>query len=229
MPKIKICPKCGAQMDRSAKACPQCGAPAKSKKGWIIAGIIAAIIIIPAAAGGSNKETTSDTPTVVSQAEANEESKSLVSSETVTSEVSSSETFSSEATEETKSNIFHLGDSIDTGKAIVTFKSAEDYTTDNMFMQPQEGNKLICAYFIIENTGNSDLFTGPFDFSCYADNSSTEAHYFDEKALSSDTLSPGRKSEGYVWFEVPENAVKIEIEYEMSWWTQDKAIFIVKE
>ena len=122
-----------------------------------------------------------------------------------------------------------MGDVVDTGKATITFKSVEDYVSDNMFMQPEDGNKIIAAYFIIENTGNSDLSTGPYDFDCYADNSVVESTYYGEKALSYDSISPGRKNEGYVWFEVPVNSEKIEIEYEMSWWTQEKAIFIVKE
>ncbi len=209
-------------MDKSAKACPQCGAPSKSKAGGIIAGVVIAIVIISIAAGSSGNKNSTGTPTVVSQAEANEASQ-------VSSENNSTESLESETAEKTPNNIFHVGDIIDTGKATITFKSADDYTTDNEFMQPKEGHKLICAYFIIENTGDSDLFTGSFDFSCYADNSAAESHYFDEKALPEDSLSPGRKKEGYVWYEVPVNAEKIEIEYEMSWWTQEKAIFIVKE
>lgn len=96
-------------------------------------------------------------------------------------------------------------------------------------MQPESGNKIISAYFVIENTGDSDLFTGTFDFNCYADNTVADAQYFGEKALSNDSISPGRKSEGYIWCEIPENSEKIENEYKMSWWTQKKAIFIVKE
>lgn len=239
MPKTKICKKCGAQMDVSAKVCPQCGAPSKGKKGLIIGAVVVFIVLV-AAIGNAEDNSSNTEPRVVSQIESSEiQSQNEVKEETkaddkttVSEEASSQEKASSQeevSSQEELSNVFHVGDVIDTGKATITFKSAEDYTTDNMFMQPEEGNKIIAAYFIVENTGDSDLFTGPFDFDCYADDTTTEALYFSDKALSSDSVSPGRKSEGYIWFEVPENAKKIEIEYEMSWWTQEKAIFIVKE
>ena len=262
MQKIKVCKKCGAQMDASAKACPQCGAPAKSKKGWIIGGVVLLIIFAAASGGSGGNSSDSRSPSVVSQVTSSagesvgssktelesgavsggssgnsSDSKSPEAVSQVTSSVGesveSSETeLESNAVSEEKqavNNIFHVGDVVDTGKAIVTFKSVEDYTSDNMFIQPEEGNKFIYAYFIIENKDKSDLFTSSYDFSCYADNSVCDSHIVTEKALSSDSISPGRKSEGYICFEVPTNAQTIEIEYEMSWWTQEKAIFIAKE
>lgn len=42
------------------------------------------------------------------------------------------------------------------------------------------------------------------------------------------TLSSGRKTEGYIYFTVPTNAEEIEIEYETSFWTDKKAIFVVE-
>lgn len=231
MQKIKVCKKCGAQMDSSAKACPQCGAPAKSKRGWIIGGVVLLVIII-ASAGSGGESSKSNSPAVVSQVTSTVENtgSAIVESaaEEVVSEAPDVESAVSEE-EQTTNNVFHVGDVVDTGKALVTFKSVEDYTSDNMFIQPEEGNKFIYAYFVIENKDKSDLFTGSFDFSCYADNSVCDSHIVTEKALSSDSISPGRKSEGYICFEVPINAQKIEIEYEMSWWTQEKAIFIAKE
>lgn len=221
MQRIKVCNKCGAQMDKSAKACPQCGAPVKSKGGWIIGGIVL-IVIIAVAAGGSGSSGKKE-PSVVSQVGSSAEVNTSNASEETVSEAIS------ESSQEEISNIFHVGDVIDTGKANVTFKSVEDYVSDNMFTQPEEGNKFIQAYFIIENKDTNDLFTGSWDFKCYADNSVCDARYVTEKALPDSTISPGRKSEGYICFEVPENAEKIEIEYEMSWWTQEKAIFIIKE
>ena len=40
------------------------------------------------------------------------------------------------------------------------------------------------------------------------------------------TLSPGRKVSGIIVFEVAEDVSEIEIEYETSYWTQKKAIFV---
>ena len=169
--------------------------------------------------GSSSDNNTEPTPTV---------SSANVSSAVSQNEESKNEDSNEEETQ-AQNNTLKVGETLDTGKAKVTFQSADDYETDNMFMQPNEGNKYIRAYFVVENTGTSDLFTSSSDFDCYADDSAADSTYFDEKAFSAAaSISPGRKSEGYVWFEVPKNAQKIEIEYEMSWWTQEKAIFIVK-
>ena len=56
MQKFKLCKKCGAQMDKSAKACPQCGAPCKGK-GWLIAVVVVVVLIAVTGAAGNSKKT----------------------------------------------------------------------------------------------------------------------------------------------------------------------------
>ena len=197
----------------------------QSKKAGVI--LILALISAMSVTGCTGGSSVNKEPKIVSQIEASSVKSDRESKAEETKAESQEET--KEESKEEVNNVFHVGDVVDTGKATITFKSVEDYTTDNMFMQPEDGNKYIGAYFVIENTGDSDLSTGSYDFDCYADNSTADSKYFTEKALSYDSISPGRKTEGYVWFEVPQNAEKIEIEYEISWWTQDKIIFIVKE
>ncbi len=209
----------------------------KSRK-KLIAIVMAALVSTMALTGCTGGSSGNNEPKIVSQIESsvvNSESESAAASEgdntTAESQADASEeaTSQEESTPEETNNVFHVGDVIDTGKATVTLKSVDDYTSDNEFMQPKDGEKIIGAYFIIENTGDSDLITSSYDFKCYADNSVVKESFYGDNILSSDSISPGRKNEGYIWFEIPENAEKIEIEYEMSWWTQDKAIFIVKE
>ena len=239
MQKFNCCKEYNAKMDSSVKVRHHGRTAAKSKFGHVI-GVFVLLAVIMAASGCSDVSSLeSSAPTVVSQvtSESNDSTGSEIESKSNEEESSKNEESSQEAeseadsseTEETTNTVFHVGDVVDTGKALVTFKSVEDYTSDNMFIQPEEGNKLISAYFIIENKDKSDLYTGAFDFSCYADDSVCDSEIVTEKALSYDSISPGRKSEGYICFEVPEDAKKIEIEYEMSWWTQEKATFIVKE
>ena len=38
----------------------------------------------------------------------------------------------------------------------------------------------------------------------------------------------GRKATGSVYFEVPQNANSIDVEYETNYWSGNKAIFVVK-
>lgn len=244
MQRLKNCKKCGAQMDASAKACPQCGAPVKSKLGWIIAGVVLVAIVIPTASKGSGGSSGSSSA-VSSQAEASSAVEQVSSNESAKSEsvqsnsaktdsskaVSSAESSQAESavSQEEDSRIYRVGDTLDTGTLKITLQSVGDYTSDNMFIQPEEGNKFIAAYFVLENTGKTDNFTGGVDFSCYADDAVMDNAYISDKSLSSGSISPGRKTEGYVYYEVPVNAQKIEIEYETSWWKNEKAIFIVKE
>ena len=54
--------------------------------------------------------------------------------------------------------------------------------------------------FIVENTGDSDIYTSQFDFNCFADDSAADVPLLSEKGLTSGSVSPGRKSEGYVYF-----------------------------
>lgn len=127
-----------------------------------------------------------------------------------------------------KDNIFYVGDTLETKKIRLSYISCGDYTDDNMFVEAGENNKLIYFEFEFENIGNTDTSVGFYDFDCYADgyeakNSMCTA---DNAMTSITTLSPGRRMGGIVVFEVPKNADNIEIEYETSFWTQDKAIFI---
>ena len=41
-------------------------------------------------------------------------------------------------------------------------------------------------------------------------------------------LSSGRESEGSVYFEVPEDAESVELEYDINLWQSDKIIFVGK-
>ena len=78
----------------------------------------------------------------------------------------------------------------------------------------------------MENTGDTEHFISTLDFDCYADDVAVQAYYGGEDDLSA-TLSPGRKASGSVYFEVPENAQSLEVEYTTDYWTGSKAIFVV--
>lgn len=54
-----------------------------------------------------------------------------------------------------------------------------------------------------------------------------EQAYLDGMDLDA-TLSSGKQTKGSVFFEVPEDAENIVLEYETNFWTEDKIIFVVK-
>lgn len=119
-----------------------------------------------------------------------------------------------------------VGETLTTDKLKVSFLSAEQYTGYNEYLGPKEGNVIYRLDFAVENISDSDAYISYFEFECYADGVSCDAYYEDD-GLSA-TLSSGRKATGAVYFEVPENAGEIEVEYETDWWNNGKAIFIVK-
>ena len=75
------------------------------------------------------------------------------------------------------------------------------------------------------NESDRDRSISFYDFECYADGYAAEMHYRGEEDLSA-TLSAGRAAEGYLYYEIPENAQDIDIEYETNFITEEKIHFV---
>ena len=219
--ETKVCKYCKTEIPKGAKVCPNC----RKKQGgigkWI--GIAVVVIILFAAlgsCGGSDSETASDTN---SQTTGQAQNTTNASNETEAPEVEAPE---AEVQEEV-SNIFEVGDIAELDQVKITFLSAEEYVSDNQFMQPKEGNTYYKIGFEVENIGDTDVLVSSWDWECYADGYSTEQTYFDDESIDA-TLSSGKKTRGYIFFEVPADAEEITLEYETNFWTEDKIIFVVK-
>lgn len=106
----------------------------------------------------------------------------------------------------------------------VTYLSCGEVESDGIFMNPDEGHKIIKFEFEVENTSSNDLSVTTANFKCYADNASCDANYFVGDMLSA-TLSSGRKVKGNVCFEVPVDASVIEVEYQPSILSDEIIIF----
>ena len=210
-----LCPNCKKEIAEGVQFCPDCGAnlsqkPAKQKKPvtkkwwfWVLI-VIVAIALISAVGGGSDD---SDTP-------ANNDSV-----------VQSDETTTAAETTTVKTN-FVPGDSIYDGKLKITYVSAEEWNGYDQYFGPKDGNKIIRLKFDFVNEGDTDTYINSFD--CYADNKATESYYSGDESLPLlEMLSAGRTTSGYIYFEVPENAENIEVEYEVNAWSDKKAIFDV--
>lgn len=206
---MKPCPSCGNMISKKAKACPACGAKIKKpvyKRAWfIVLMVIIAISVIAAVAGGGNDDTASNT--------------------SGTNDNSSQSSTSAQP----EASTYKPGSTLLVSDVKMTYKSCEEWKNYNEFTQPKSGNKIIRAFFEFENTGKTDRSVGSFEFQCYADGAVADSYYFssDNTLQSIVTLSGGRKTSGYVYFEVPKNAKNIEIEYETNFWTDKKAIFEV--
>lgn len=120
-----------------------------------------------------------------------------------------------------------VGDVLKTSNLEITYNKSGEYTGYSQYFAPADGNKIIYIDLGAKNIGETDAYISYFDFNCYADDVAVEAYYGEDDGISA-TLSAGRSTSGKVYFEVPKDAEKIEIEYETDFWDDQKAIFVVE-
>ncbi len=150
------------------------------------------------------------------------------SSATKVGEVSDTEATDTASTESTvveEKTEYHVGDVLKDGDVQIVYVASGEYTEENEFMQPAEGNKLVFIKLAFENQGDSDKSVSFYSFEGYADGYNVDMHYTTDEDLSA-TLSPGRSTDGILIFEVPADAQEIEVEYETNFITEEKIKFI---
>lgn len=206
--ETKLCKHCKTEIPKDAKVCPNCRKKQKGAAKWVVI-VVVAVVIIGALAGGKSGDSPSDSnPKKVGQSD-------------------SGKTNTENGTESTESKEFVVGDVVETSNLRISFLSAEEYTSDNEFIQPEKGNVFYKMEFEFENISDSDEYVSSYDFNCYADGYDMEQSYMDMMDLDA-TLSPGKKTKGFVFFQVPKDSKEITLEYETNFWTENKIVFIVK-
>lgn len=210
--ETKLCKHCQSEIPKKAKVCPNC----RKKQGGILRWVIILVVIlalIGSCAGDGDDEKASDTnPQKVG--ETTEKNNSVGQQpENLTEEVD---------------NEFSLGEIVETSYLRISYMSAEEYISDNEFIQPKEGHIYYKMEFEFENISESDQYVSSWDFNCYADGYDMEQSYIIDGLDLDATLSPGKKTKGAVVFEVPEDAESIILEYETNFWTENKIVFVVK-
>ena len=210
--KLMACKSCKQEIAKNAKICPHCGAKNKKpifKKWWFW--VIIAVLIVSFGNAGRDADTNAATD-------------SNPGSSQITTSNNGAPTDKKPA--EPAKTEYCVGDTIEDGNTKIVYMSSGDYTEENQFMQPAEGNKYIFLQFAFENTSKStDTSISFYSFECYADGYAAEMHYSGNDELSA-TLSAGRATTGYIYFEVPADAEVIEIEYETNVFTEKKIKFI---
>lgn len=119
-----------------------------------------------------------------------------------------------------------VGDVLKTSNLEITYNECGEYKGYSQYSPPKDGYKYIYIDLAAKNIADSDSYISYFEFNCYADDVAMESHYEDDGISA--TLSAGRSTSGKVYFEVPKDAEKIEIEYETDFWDEQKAIFVVE-
>lgn len=216
-----LCPNCKKEIPEGTQFCPGCGAavnaPAKkqkkpiTKKWWFWVIIVAGVIAVIGSVGGGDDDT------------------STPSGGESTSQGADAETTTKAAeTTTVADNKYYVGETLDANGVAITFVSAEEWYGFDQYFAPDSGNKIIRIKIDVVNNRKSDAFIWAYDFSCYADNQPGSSYDYGDDAYAGSELSSGRGASGYIYFEIPETAESIEIEFETDFWSDEKAIFVVE-
>lgn len=206
--ETKICKHCQSEIPAKAKVCPNC----RKKQGGmgclgvilLVVGILIFLFAFIGMMGGSDSK--DKNPQKVGEAESGD----------------STET-------EEPSNVFQVGDLVETDNFRITYESASEYEPDNEFLQAKDGYTYWEFKFKFENISDTDQTVSTLmDWECYADNSKVDQSWIESDNGLDATLSAGREAEGAVYFEVPTDAESIELEYDINFWQSNKIIFVGK-
>ena len=117
-----------------------------------------------------------------------------------------------------------VGTSVESSNLKIDYLNCFKDTSNNSFITPKDGFHYITCEFEFENKSSSDYTISSFSFDCFADGVSCDATFFRDDNLNA-TLSAGRKVKGTVTFEVPNDAVVVEVEYLTNFWTSNRVVF----
>ncbi|MBR6825173.1 MAG: DUF4352 domain-containing protein, partial [Oscillospiraceae bacterium] len=223
--KMISCKTCGQEIAKSAKSCPHCGAKNKKSifKKWWFWTIVVVVLCVAISNSGTDVNNTG-TPGSTAKTEVPTSTESI-NTNTEATHATETEATTAKIEDLTKTE-YHVGDILEDGDTRIVFMASGDYIEENEFLQPAEGNKYIYLQFAFENISKrSDISISAFSFECFADGYAAEMYYGGDEALSA-TLSPGRKTTGFVYFEIPVSTEVVEVEYEPNILIGEKIKFV---
>ena len=187
-----------------AKVCPVCrkkqGAP-----GCLIVVLVVVVLVVIAAFAGSGE---SSTPQKVES----------------TSGTSQSASQAGEAQPQPEQTVFTVGDAVELNGVKTTLLSAEEYP-GKQYMMPTDGNVFLVCQFEIENDSSAEITVSSMvSFNAYCDNYSVNLSVTGEMLEDSwktldGTVAPGKKINGVIAYEIPQDWQKMEISYTPSYWS----------
>ncbi|MBR6073071.1 MAG: DUF4352 domain-containing protein [Bacilli bacterium] len=209
--ETKICKHCKEQIAKDAKRCPKCGGK-QGLSGCIIALLIVVGIVI--LLGGCTVACTGSLISGVDKAvkEVNDSYK-----------------------DKNGKTTFKVGETFENSYEKITLLEVDtNFKGYSEYNKPASGKKYVMAKFEVEATkqDNDELYVSALSFNAFADGVSVEQEYYmsDKYNDISATLTYGKKSVGYIFYEVPTNTQKITIDYNADFWTDGTKIeFVVQE
>ena len=136
--------------------------------------------------------------------------------------------------EEELDNVYNLNETFTSKYCNITMTSMEEWEDYNEYWGPKDGSKFVRMFFNFKNLDNKDVVFGSYEFKCYANNTIYTAYVLANETHDMpmvETISSGREIEGWIYFEIPVEAelTEIELEYDLSYWSNEKIIFKLGE
>lgn len=220
---IKKCKYCQSEIPAEAKICPNCNNKQGAKTWQIILivvvgllwwGIIFNVLFSGSDETGEQKNTLNENNTTIHENTGNSKGGSLANPTT---------------TQTSKKTEYSVGEIYEDSNLAIKYVSCDNnFTNYSRYATIKEGHKILKVEFEVENVGNTDEFISSWDFECYADGYSCESFYSHDETELSATLSSGKKTKGALLYEVPTNAQKIILEYELNMFSNEKVTFIIQ-
>ena len=209
--KTKICKHCQSEIPKKAKVCPNCRK--KQGKGiakWILI-VFIAILMFSCVAGSGEEETLEKEPI-----------QSNVEDDKTTESIAEEFENPEELGYVVPGEMFNVDDlKISVNSADTDFT---DYEDEYGWYDLENGMKYISVSFTYQNDSDSDKYVSIYDYECYADGTLCEQSYNFNGDFLNANLSSGRNVSFDVFFVVPSDAEKIELEYTKNIWTDEKII-----
>lgn len=191
----------------------------KSKKKWIIIAVVVIAIIAAVAGGGSDDDTVKQVDNKTEQSKGNKGDDNQKAN--------------NEATEKTE---FLVGETAEYKDIQITLKKVITSSGDDLLSQPDDGKEYAICVFNIKNNSSDDISMSSVTcFEAYCDDMSMEQDILGLQApeakkynqLDGDIAS-GKKMEGAIVYQVPENWKEIEIKVNPGFWSSKDIKFIAK-
>lgn len=203
-PAVKQCKHCKSEIPYDAKVCPVCRKKQGAPGCLIVVLVVVVLVVIAAFAGGGE----SSTPQKVES----------------TSGTSQSASQASQAQSQPEQTVFTVGDAVELNGVKTTLLSAEEYP-GKQYMMPTDGNIFLVCQFEIENDSSAEITVSSMvSFNAYCDDYSVNLSVTGEMLEDSwktldGTVAPGKKINGVIAYEIPQDWQKMEISYTPSYWS----------
>lgn len=190
--ETKKCKKCMEEINKKAKRCPKCGANLG------IPGFVKVLIVLAVIFGLCVSCMSSCTDAVNDSIEETEKE------------------FKDEYSDKNGKKTFKIGETFENKHLKVTITDVNtDWKDYSEYFEPSEGKKIIQIAITAENVGKDSEDISSLYFNCYADDVLVDEYIWSEDSYDfGGTISKGKKTTGYIYYEVPVNSKKYVLEYE---------------